>query len=290
MIVDALPVVQHVEVCADAPRIAAAMAEHVQLAIARGVSVRVELARAGRGTEARATIGLPDGNTEDRVFSSSTRACVPLAHALGAWVSVRMDEWSERKKADAPPVVAAPPSPPPPAPVESPLPVSTGLDSSYDVDRDGRRIADLSGHEISVGSSLVGNLARHTLLGITGAAAFAVGDTIVLRASGFGYSAAVKTAAMFGARVDACRRVPGRYARTRGLMLDLCGGAEGGILDGWGYGAFGPAVIIHGDLSRTLSLDLGGGFNVPVGHAVHRADEGLVVALRGDLGVSWRLP
>jgi hypothetical protein len=302
--VDALPVIEHVEVCTDAARVSAAVEENVRLALSRGVTVRVDFGRIERHAEARAVIMLPDGTAETRSFSSATRTCAPLARALGAWVSVRMDEWSERQKTESEAAAAkqdekpAPATPTTATSAPAPkneaiaaLPISSGFDPPFDVDRDGRRIADPHGPEITANSSLIGNLARYTLVGGSIGATLAMSDTFVLRGFGFGYTAAVNKTAAFGYRMDACRRVPGRYARFRGMALDLCAGGEAGVLDRSAYGAFGPSMTIHGDLTRSLALDLGGGFALPFGDTVyHPTGGGLSVAVRGDLGLTWRLP
>lgn len=302
---DAVPlVVDNVEVCADAPQVRASVEETVRLAIARGARLRVVLDRSSKsGTQAHATLTLADDVVESRDFVTTSHACASLVRAMGAWVTVRMDEWSERAEADAHATTqakvvgvvyttAAPPvAPPPEAQAE---PATSGLDANFDVDREGHRIADPAGPEISVASSLVGGLLpQATLVGASAGATLAMSDTVVLRGGLFAYTAAVTTDFAFGHRMDVCRRFPGRYARFHGLALDVCGGAEIGALNRELYGAAGPSLMIHGDLTRSLSLDLGGGVSLPFGASVQRSTEeqrGLVVATRGDLGLSWRLP
>lgn len=303
---DALPLlIDHAEVCADAPQVRPSIEDAVRLALARGAKLRVELARGGRGsTQADATLALEDGVVETRAFNTSGRSCAPLVRALGAWVAVRMDEWSERAERNESAatqanvvavryLVPGPPSTTDASNGTRPEQATSGLDATFDVDRDGRRIADPAGPELSVQSSIVGGLlSKGTMVGAGLGATLAMSEFAVLRGGLFAYTAAVTSDAAFGHRMDVCRRFPGRYARFHGLALDLCGGAEIGVLNRELYGAAGPSLMIHGDLTRSLSLDLGGGVSLPFGNSVQTPGEqrGLVVATRGDLGLSWRLP
>ncbi len=86
-------VIEHAEVCADASQVEVAVRAGLPPAfVARGARLRVQLERGTRGTEAQATLVLADGAVESRAFTTSSRACASLVRALGAWVSVRMDE------------------------------------------------------------------------------------------------------------------------------------------------------------------------------------------------------
>ncbi|MBK6697474.1 MAG: hypothetical protein IPG50_35610 [Myxococcales bacterium] len=297
---DAPPVVvDRVEVCRDAAQAASVFEAGASLALARGVHVRVTVSPSRAGLDAAAALRLPNGATEKRTFATAGKDCAPLARAMGAWISVRMDDWAEAEPAPsraAPPLETPAPRSPEapkgvPVAVEA-LPPSGGLDVPFDVDRDGRRIAEPSGPEFHVLSSVLSNLSRATLVGGVAGVTVGLGDTFVARGAAFAYSAAVNPTLAVGYRMDGCRRVPGRYARFRGMVLDLCAGGEVGLLAREVYGAFGPSVTIHGDLSRAFALDLGGGFSVPVGGpAAERPNvDGLLVAVRGDLGLTWRAP
>lgn len=312
--VDVPIVIDHVEICADAAQIRPSLEQRLALALARGGTVHVDFEAASRGISAKATLALPGGQLETRSFSQTTRGCGSLVRAMGAWVAVRMDEWSEGDaKAEAErrserererelakaatPIASAGRGPllPRPAPTSTSAIMSSqgppALDTPFDVDREGRALPEPSGPEISAVSSLWGGIARTTLVGGAVNATFAMNDHFTLRGGLFGYTAAVTDVAAFGHRMDVCRRFPGRYARFHGLALDLCAGGEIGVLERQVFAGFGPSMMIHGDLARGVALDLGGGLGLPFGERVDRKEvSGVVVAYRGDLGISWRLP
>ncbi len=169
------------------------------------------------------------------------------------------------------------------------LPPTSGLDAAFDVDGEGVRVPEPSGPELSASSSLIGGLARTTLGGATASVTFGLTDAIVLRTGLFGYLGAVTAESAYGHRVEVCRRVPGGYARFNGLALDLCGGGDVGVVERHPFAAFGPSLVLHGDLARSLSLDLGGGISKPFGKTVAN-EPSMAVAMRWDLGLSWRLP
>lgn len=300
---DSIPlVIDNVEVCRDAPEVRDAAVAAVRLALARGARLAITMARAPKSLRpgspvlvARATLTIGDDAPEEREFTTTSRACASVVRALGAWVTVRMDDWSTRvHAAPAAPVAPAPPPSPVPAPTTAwdRMPVTSGLDTAYDVDREGRRIPEPRGPELGAASFLSSGIARGTVLGGSAAAMFPLTETLFARASLFGGSASATDETLVGHHAGMCRRFPGRYARWSGLALDLCAGGEVGLVSRAIYGGLGPTALLHGDLSRSLSLDLAAGALVPFGPGVTAAREArdVVIAARGDVGLSWRLP
>lgn len=321
---DSLPiVVENVQICSDAPRVRGAVDAALSLTLPSGAEVRVDFGRPAKGSksgaepnagserkvtprgsglnaiEAHAVLTLPDGSEETRVFeTAAARGCASLAKALGAWVSVCVDEWTERGAARGPLALSAAAAPPPGAlsivtsEVDDSRPITTGVEAPYDVDRDGKRIPDLAGPELLTSATMMGGLARSMLVGGTVSAAFNLGASYLMRGSFYGLTAAVTDTYAFGHRVEVCRRFPGRYARSRGLVFDMCGGADVGLLEKSPFVAPGPSIIMHGDVARTVSLDLGAGLSLPIGGAKERDPNppGLVLAYRGDVGLSVKLP
>ena len=306
---DSIPlVIDNVEVCRDAPEVRDAAIAAVRLALERGARLEIAMARArtpssGRAgapaITARAKLFIGDDAPEEREFTTPSRACASLVRALGAGVTVRMDDWSARAKA-APVTSAATVAPVTPAPVDPAaatrawerLPVTSGLDTQFDVDREGRRLPEPRGPELGAAAFLASGVARSTAIGASATVTLPLAETFVARAGLFGGSAAATDETIVGHQLGMCRRFPGRYARWSGLALDLCAAGEVGLVSRAVYAGFGPTAALHGDLSRSLSLDLSGSAVVPFGEGVTAAHEpgAVMVAARGDVGLSWRLP
>jgi hypothetical protein len=109
--------------------------------------------------------------------------------------------------------------------------------------------------------------------GVAGPTAFVVieaGHGVFLRpAAAFGQSLTslppsdVKSTTWTAARFDTCLRLPGLYARRRGMQLDLCAGADAGVAivqanssTTLPYLALGPSLDLHGELGGRLSAVL----------------------------------
>ena len=121
-----------------------------------------------------------------------------------------------------------------------------------------------------------------------------------LRPTILGATSIGASAIYVGGRVDACLRVPGNYVEHRGLLLETCAGTEVVAFDhftataGGGPGtnttdaifSLGPTIGLRGDLASDLSVEVRGlaGFNV-----AHTGDSIELLALRAELGLTWRL-
>jgi hypothetical protein len=63
-------------------------------------------------------------------------------------------------------------------------------------------------------------------------------------------------------RFDACLRVPGLYTQNRGIQIDLCGGADFGVLDDSTddvvvpYVSVGPSLDLRGELGSSLAASI----------------------------------
>ncbi|HZU85683.1 MAG TPA: hypothetical protein VE987_22305, partial [Polyangiaceae bacterium] len=100
-------------------------------------------------------------------------------------------------------------------------------------------------------------------------------------------------ASLAATRLDACLRVAGLYTNRNGMQLDLCGGADVGVLLDAGptapYVAFGPSLDLRGELGGDLAAVLRGLFDV---NAVQEHGDLLDTPLwagRVELAMSWRL-
>ncbi|MBV9946284.1 MAG: hypothetical protein JOZ69_05515, partial [Myxococcales bacterium] len=93
-------------------------------------------------------------------------------------------------------------------------------------------------------------------------------------------------------RGDACLRVTGLYTSRNGMQLDLCAGADLGVLRTSRtvpYVAFGPSLDLRGELGGDLAVLLRGLFDV---NAVQIHADSLDTPLwagRVELALSWRL-
>ncbi len=111
-------------------------------------------------------------------------------------------------------------------------------------------------------------------------------------AVGRSLGAAPTTIDLAAVRLDACARVAGLYTNLHGMQLDICGGADGGMLNAGGrivpYGALGPSLGLRGELGSDLAVLLRGIVNVNVVHDNLLDTPGW--AGRAELAVTWMLP
>jgi hypothetical protein len=65
-------------------------------------------------------------------------------------------------------------------------------------------------------------------------------------------------------RFDTCLRLPGLYKQDQGIQLDLCGGADFGVLDDntddalLPFVSVGPSLDLRGELGSSLSASIRG--------------------------------
>ncbi len=120
-----------------------------------------------------------------------------------------------------------------------------------------------------------------------------------------------RNATWVAARLDGCARIPGNYVQNRGMEVDFCGGAEGGITyfraapggyTGWGAPAdaqsitqlfVGPSVDLGGELGN-VAVILRGVVGANLLRDGFTDTRGVRVAPspasgRAELAVSWRL-
>jgi hypothetical protein len=108
-----------------------------------------------------------------------------------------------------------------------------------------------------------------------------VAEGVFLRPSvSLGGSLGATNSTWLAARLDACARLPGRYASRNGIQLDLCGGADGGfsyVASGTQRGApptsvtlpyvdLGPSLSLRGEVGN-LAISLRAVAGIDVAHA-----------------------
>lgn len=254
---------------------------------------------------------------------SHTRACLPLARAVGAWASLVLDAEMNRATDDdgseasdvqgsSPRRVtnsvgrasvgfsAAPAAPAAPAASAGRGSAATAESSIDHAPSTGERKAPRG---VDLGSMVYLRSAMTKSGGVAGLAPFVtveVASGWVLRPGlFFGRSTAEQEPARLshvGARVDVCRRIPGNYIERRGLEVDVCGGIEGGAVTASGPGreaqtagwmAMGPAANLRGQLGAGLALEIRG----LVGESLlPSASQAPALFAAGEVGISLRLP
>jgi hypothetical protein len=232
--------------------------------------------------------------------------CSALARAVGVWASLVLDAELERSgsSSKAPPPSPAPrtasveeaasPSPvqlwPAPAPREKPQPEARLLLAHPEGERT---------IEVGLTTFLMGGTGSGIVAGPSAFAVFEVGRGWFLRPT----VAVARTledlspssdATWGAARFDACGRVPGFYLERRGIQLDVCGGAEGGVLAGSGwllpFAAVGPSMGLRGELGGDLSAMVRAVAEVNLlrDTSTPGVDPSLFVG-RAEVGLSWRI-
>jgi hypothetical protein len=211
-----------------------------------------------------------------RDLSEGSSECAGIAKAMGVWASLVLEAEVERAQVPAsesvpsmgaaPPgtVVAAAAAPAAawPAPA-TPEPPSAEHDW-YLHHEDGRSL------EVGAGVFLMSGTGGGALAGPAAFAVIEAGRGLFLRPSAaFGQSLTslppsdIKSAIWGAGRIDACLRVPGLYARRRGMQLDLCAGTDVGMthIDALGgsdllFIGVGPSLDLRGELGGHLSAVL----------------------------------
>jgi hypothetical protein len=280
------------------------------------VSVRFERASAHLSAEGEITdeLGAPVAH---RAMKQDSGECSALARAVGVWASLVLDAEIERASAAAAkptqpaasaasgasgtlPRTALPvtteetassaPLWPAPAPREKPQPEARLLLAHPEGER-----------TIEVGATtfLMGGTGSGIVAGPSAFAVFEVGRGWFLRPT----VAIARTledlspssdATWGAARFDACGRVPGFYLERRGIQLDICGGAEGGFLEGNGwllpFAAVGPSMGLRGELGGDLSAMVRAVAEVNLlrDTSTPGVDPDLFVG-RAEVGLSWRI-
>jgi hypothetical protein len=124
--------------------------------------------------------------------------------------------------------------------------------------------------ELGAGAFLMTDTGAGALLGPVVFVVIEAGSGVFLRPSlAFGESLTslppsdVKSAAWGAGRFDVCLRVPGLYAKRRGMQLDMCGGADAGMTHveaqsgtNLPFLAVGPSLDLRGELGGRLSAVL----------------------------------
>jgi len=245
----------------------------------------------------------------------SARTCLPLARAVGVWATLVLDAELARAKDEEPNAAAAVGSGGPSAP--APASASTAADAR-DGGRDsaGERPPPTASPRRTIEVGAMGYL-RNGLSetgGVGGLSPFVtveVSKGWVIRSSVmWGRSTSLvplapREGAMvshLGGRLDFCRRIPGNYVERRGVELDLCAGAEGGVVTSdalasdrrtgtAGRAGIGPAANLRGELGSGLALEVRNvfGANLVATPILAEARPPLVFA-SAELGVSVRLP
>jgi hypothetical protein len=268
------------------------------------VSVRFERTATHLSAEGEITdeLGAPVAH---RGMKQDSGECSALARAVGVWASLVLDAEMERASSAPPPPpvpgrrtapLAEAPSPSPeqlwpaPAPQEKPQPEARLLLAHPEGERT---------IEVGLTSFLMGGTGSGIVAGPSAFAVFEVGRGWFLRPT----VAIARTledlspsshATWAAARFDACGRVPGFYLERRGIQLDICGGAEGGVLDGssWvlPFAAVGPSMGLRGELGGDLSAMVRAVAEVNLlrNTSTPGVDPDLFVG-RAEVGLSWRI-
>lgn len=272
--------------------------------------------RVGSGTpgtlEADGEITDDDGTTVGhRVVTGKPGDCGGLARAIGVWASLVLDAEINRPR----PAVAAegetPATPPSddksqsdPAPSRDtkgqPSPAEAQSAAVWPPPPPGEkptRREDARTIEIGAGGFLmtgVTGAGGDLLVGGTPFVVVEVAKGVFLRPAielGASVPSAAPRMTLGATRLDVCMRLAGLYTNLHGMQLDICGGADVGILDAdrrvLPYVDFGPSLDLRGELGGDLAVVLRGLVNI---NAVH--DDVLGTPLwggRGELAISWRL-
>ncbi|MDB4940741.1 MAG: hypothetical protein JWP97_275 [Labilithrix sp.] len=256
-------------------------------------TVTMSVARSAAGARsAEASIVDDAGNVvAHRTLSDrSGRACLPLAHAVGAWASLVLDAEMNRARDELPA------APPPPAPR-----------ADRDADHvDGPVGAAPPMRTVEVGTMVYLRDGLATTGGMAGLSPFLTIELVpswVLRPALFfgrstGRVASAGDAAVlshFGARADICRRIPGNYIERRGIEADLCGAIDGGVVTpGVGLARVpvrlgtGPSVDLRGELGAGLALEVRALVGANLVQFAGAATP--LVFADAELGLSMRLP
>ncbi|MEO6420913.1 MAG: hypothetical protein ABIP39_15985 [Polyangiaceae bacterium] len=256
------------------------------------VHVRIEktpggLTATGEMFDARS---LPVAN---RIFKSEGTTCAPLAKAIGVWSSLVLDNQPavtpEAPKTAAPVVASEVPWLPMAPPPEKASPEQYLF----------LRHPEASARSLEIGAAtfIMDGLGTG---GLFGGAIFGVaelGGGFFLRpalAIGQSIGDNVHDAGIAFTRIDGCGRIPGFYRERRGMQLDLCGGADVGVIrtNGRTLGFFapGPAIALRGELASELSAELRGAALINLTRVSELDAQGAsLFAGRAEFALTWRL-
>jgi hypothetical protein len=221
----------------------------------------------------------------DRALSVPAGDCRGLARAVGVWASLVLEQELARRRSasnaslqvssgSAAAATAAADSPAPdaqstevlwPAPAPFVKPPPEG-DWYLHHERD-----DVQTLEIGVAGFLMSGAGAGAMAGASPYAIVEAGHGVFLRpALAIGQSLTalnsppILNALWVTARFDTCLRVPGLYTQDRGIQLDLCGGADFGVLDDstdselLPFVSVGPSLDLRGELGSSLSAAIRG--------------------------------
>jgi hypothetical protein len=297
------------DVCPDLEQAQTALREALGGSMAPQAGWRLRVFDERRGTHVIVTANLDDaqGNAvaHREIESTSADRCAGVISALGVWAALVLD--AEVAKAKAHPRTEPPPQPPrnPNSDDGSHTGVVAGRS---DVPGADAGAPPPRGKAIEIGASGVLMTSPLDNAAPPGGAVvggdvfmlFELARSFFLRPAFIGGALIGQSSAGFYAgRIDACLRIPGNYVDHRGLLLDACAGTEVGALDHAVNPmdpasphttdvlfALGPTIGLRGDLASDLSVEVRGivDFNV-----AHTGDQIALLALRAELGFTWRL-
>jgi hypothetical protein len=292
------------DVCANLDQAQDALREALGSSVAPQAGWRLRVFDERRGTHVIVTANLDDaqGNAvaHREIDATASDRCAGVISALGVWAALVLDAEVTKAKAHPTPLTTTTP-PPTTSENSNTTPVIVGHEGIGDA---GVPQPHQRALEIGASGALMSSPLQTS--GVTDAALVGVGGDVFMLvelARSFFVRPALAAAALIGGsssasyyatRVDACFRVPGNYVEHHGLLLDACAGTELGALD-HGVGsahttdvifALGPTIGLRGDLASDLSVEVRGlaGFNV-----AHTGDQIGLLALRAELGFTWRL-
>ncbi|HEY8042127.1 MAG TPA: hypothetical protein VIF15_20125 [Polyangiaceae bacterium] len=240
-----------------------------------GWLVRVRIASTGPGARQAEGDILSDQSipVAHRVLASRAPGCEGLARAAGVWASLVLD--SERQRTAALPATATA--------TDSATATATATDSATATAPDSTPAPALAhdapetprAFEGGIGAFVLNGAGGATVAGGTPFLSFQLTDLLFLRPSltlGQTFWRPASDSTIFhsstalSGRVDACVRLPRLAARTAGPQVELCGGADAGVVytTSQGFVTFGPGVVVREQLAGGVALFLrgAGGLNL----------------------------
>jgi hypothetical protein len=257
----------------------------------------------------------------DRVLSVPAGDCLGVARAVGVWASLVLEQEVARRRsmgasatagqsassAMATSATASPASQvqvaesqsvdvlwPAPAALEKPPPEGEWY---LHHDRDDPRTLELgvAGFLMSgAGAGAMAGISPYAIIeagrGVFLRPALAVAQTLTAL-----NSPPIVNALWMAGRFDACLRVPGLYTRNRGIQIDLCGGADVGLLDDATddaivpYVSVGPSLDLRGELGSSLSASIRGVTGVNVTSETTGPISQPLWSGRLELAFSWKV-
>ena len=267
--------------CADADKAGELLRDALRTAVsprhAWTVKMNVDPAAAPAAPALRGEGEIIDENgvrVADRILSAPAGDCGGLGRAVGVWASLVLEQEGARDRARpvaTPRQVADVQSTdvlwPAPEPVQKP-PAERDWYLHHDDSRD---------VELGISGLLMAGAGAGAMAGASPYAIVEAGHGIFLRPA-LAFAEAlpalntppVVQALWLAARFDTCLRLPGLYTRNQGMQLDMCGGADVGLLDDVTddhtipYVSLGPSIDLRGELGSFLSATIRGvaGVNV----------------------------